>query len=170
MMEPLELSETREIFSRHSIRCTRQREEIYGALRATNAHPTAEELFQRVRREQPGMSLATVYNTLHVFTRHGHCRRLSAPAGAGGGGAACRYDADLSDHLHLVTPDGRVRDLPADLGREVLRHIPRDLVRRVEEAMGTRVQRLNVDFIAAPPGEGSDGGDDGRAGDEAGGE
>ena len=96
------------------------------------------------------MSLATVYNTLDIFTRQGLCRRLSTPAGAGGSGTASRYDADLSDHLHLVTPDGRVHDLPEDLGQEVLRHIPQDLVRRVEEAMGARVQRLNVDFIAAP--------------------
>jgi Fe2+ or Zn2+ uptake regulation protein len=151
MMAPLQSSEIRELFTRHSIRCTRQREEIYASLRATNSHPTAEELFSSVRQSQPGMSLATIYNTLDIFTRHGLCRRLSAPAGAGGaGGAACRYDADLSDHSHLVTPDGHVRDLPDDLGREILQHIPRDLVRRVEQAMGARIQRLNVDFIAAP--------------------
>jgi Fe2+ or Zn2+ uptake regulation protein len=146
-MRQLDAAEIRYLFSQHSIRCTRQREEIYASLRACHTHPTAEELFGTVKRSQPGMSLATVYNTLDVFTRHGLCRRLAAPSGAG---SPCRYDADLSDHSHLVTPEGHVRDLPEDLGREILQHIPRDLVRRVEQAMGTRIQRLNVDFIAAP--------------------
>lgn len=146
MMEPLESSEIREIFARYAIRCTRQREEIYASLRATDSHPTAEELFSHVRKSQPGMSLATIYNTLDIFSRHGLCRRLAAPSGAG---APCRYDADLSDHSHLVTPDGHVSDLPRELGREILQHLPRDLVRRVEEATGARIQRLNVDFIVA---------------------
>lgn len=147
-MRQLEPAEIRYLFSQHSIRCTRQREEIYSTLRACDTHPTAEELFSSVRRAQPGMSLATVYNTLDVFTRHGLCRRLACPSGAG---SPCRYDADLSDHSHLVTTDGHVRDIPEELGREILQHIPRDLIRRVEQAMGSRIQRLSVDFIAAPP-------------------
>lgn len=146
MMAPLQPSEVRDLFARHNIRCTRQREEIYLALRASTSHPTADQLFNAVRQSQPGLSLATVYNTLEVFTRQGLCRRLATS----GAGAPCRYDADLSDHSHLVTHDGNVCDLPEDLCREVLEHIPRDLVRRVEQATGARIQRLNIDFIAAP--------------------
>jgi Fe2+ or Zn2+ uptake regulation protein len=153
-MDFLEPSQIRELFARHGIRCTRQREEIYSSLRAVNTHPTAEELFNGVRRSQPGLSLATIYNTLEVFTRHGLCRRLAAASGAG---SPCRYDADISDHSHLVTPEGEVSDIPEDLGREVLQHIPPGLIRRVEQATGRRIQRLNIDFIAAPaPAAGSD--------------
>jgi Fur family peroxide stress response transcriptional regulator len=147
MMAPLQPSEVKDLFARHSIRCTRQREDIYAALRASSSHPTADELFNAVRQSQPGMSLATVYNTLEIFTRQGLCRRLGTASGAG---APCRYDADLTDHSHLVTHDGRVCDLPDDLCREVLDHIPPDLVRRVEQAMGARIHRLSIDFIAAP--------------------
>ncbi len=150
MIEPLEPSQIRELFVRHGIRCTKQREEIYASLRAVCTHPTAEELFHDVRKSQPGLSLATIYNTLEVFTRHGLCRRLAAASGAG---APCRYDADLSDHSHLVTPGGQVSDLPEELGREIMQHIPRDLIRRVEQATGARIQRLNIDFIAAPASE-----------------
>lgn len=147
MMESLRPAQIRELLARHGVRCTRQREGIYAMLRSSVSHPTAEELFNEVRKSQPGVSLATIYNTLDAFTRHGLCRRLHSTTSAG---SPSRYDADLSDHSHLVTADGQVRDLPADLGREVLQYLPLDLVRRVEQAMNTRVQRLSIDFIAAP--------------------
>lgn len=133
----------RELLARHDIRLTRQREEIYWALAASKAHPTAEELLRAVRTSQPGISLATVYNTLETFTRAGLCRKVSPS-----GGGSCRYDADLSDHLHLITADGRVMDVPEDLGSEVLSHLPDGLVRRIEERMGTRIRRVSIGFLA----------------------
>jgi Fe2+ or Zn2+ uptake regulation protein len=136
----------RAALARHGIRSTRQREEIYAALAASHAHPTAEELLRSVRSSQPGISLATVYNTLETFTKAGLCRKVSTAAAGG----PCRYDAELSDHLHAVTPDGRVRDIPEDLGAAVLRHIPAELVRAIEARMGVRVERMTVDFLVAP--------------------
>jgi Fe2+ or Zn2+ uptake regulation protein len=141
----------RATLARHGIRATRQREEIYAALAATHAHPTAEELHRSVRGSQPGISLATVYNTLETFTRAGMCRKLSTAAAGG----PCRYDADLSDHLHVITTDGQVRDIPEDLGEAVLRHIPDELVRAIEERMGVRVERMTVDFLIAPARQGA---------------
>lgn len=135
----------RATFARHGIRATRQREEIYAALAASHAHPTAEELLRSVRASQPGISLATVYNTLETFTRAGLCRKVCTGAASG----PCRYDADLSDHLHVISADGQVRDIPEDLGAAVLRHIPADLVHAIEKRMGVRVERMSVDFLIA---------------------
>ncbi len=146
------LQDIRELFSRRGIRCTKQREEIYSALAASKSHPTAEELYGTVRQSQPGLSLATIYNTLEVFTRRGLCRRLPGnPAGPGG---PCRFDADLSDHLHVVTSDGKVCDVPTDLGDEVLAHLPRDLMTKIERRMGVTLDRVSIEFIAAEPGGG----------------
>ena len=50
-MQTLETTRIRELFSHHGIRCTRQREDIYAALHASRAHPTADELFQDARRD-----------------------------------------------------------------------------------------------------------------------
>ena len=146
MQEPSDRFRT--MLARHGIRSTRQREEIYAALAASDAHPTAEELLRSVRVSQPGLSLATVYNTLETFTRAGLCRKVCTAAAGG----PCRYDADLSDHLHAITPDGRVRDIPVDLGEAVLGHIPAELVRTIEERMGVRIERMSVDFLVAGPG------------------
>jgi len=138
----------RERFSQHGIRCTKQREDIYAVLLASREHPTADELCREVRVSQPGLSLATVYNTLEIFTKRGLCRRLGNAIPAGGAGSACRYDADLHEHAHLLTSDGRVHDVPEHLTRLVLDHIPRDVVNRIETEMGVKVERLSIDFIA----------------------
>ena len=66
---PNQAQPLRDLLAQHDIRLTRQREEIYAALAATKAHPTAEELLRAVRSSHPGISLATVYNTLETFTR-----------------------------------------------------------------------------------------------------
>jgi Fe2+ or Zn2+ uptake regulation protein len=137
---------TRELFSSAGLRCTRQRELVFSALASTTAHPTAEEIFSAVHRAEPGLSLATVYNTLEVFTRRGLCRRLAGPPGA----TACRYDADVSEHAHLALPDGRMVDLPKDLSDRFFHSATRDLVAEVEQRMGVRVARVAVQVICEP--------------------
>lgn len=135
----------RSVFHAHGLRCTRQRDIIYGALLATKVHPTAEELFQAVRDQDPGLSLATVYNTLDALTRCGLVRRL-ATAAAG----AARYDADLSPHVHLVHEDGRVQDLPEAVGRVLLDRLRPEDVRAVERSTGIAIDHLSVQVIARP--------------------
>ncbi len=135
-------------FARRGVRWTRQREQVYAALCASSAHPTAEALHSTLRADHADLSLATVYNTLELFTRRGLCRRISSPpapdARANNG---VRYDADLSDHAHVVTADGRVMDLPSDLGRGVLNRLPADLLDEVHKRTGIRVGRIAIEFI-----------------------
>lgn len=131
-------------FRRAGVRHTRQREAVYAALCATKAHPTAEELFELVRRREPGLSLATVYNSLDALTEAGLCRRLASTGGP------TRYDADLRDHVHLVLADGRVLDVPDELASEFLANLPDGLRRRLEEHAGTPLGPLGVQFVASP--------------------
>jgi len=136
----------RSIFERHGLRCTRQRERIYAALACTNAHPTAEELFKSVQDGEPGLSLATVYNTLEAFTECGLVRRIPCPSGSG----ACRYDADVSDHVHVTSADGRVMDLPSDLSDRLLRAVPASVLAEMERRLGVRVETVNIQIVAEP--------------------
>lgn len=139
----------RELFARHDLRWTKQREDVYGALMASEIHPTAEEVFNLVRpgevaADDGGMSLATVYNSLEALVRSGLVRRFSV---TGVGGAMLRYDADTSDHAHLVTADGGVRDIPPDLGRQAVESIPRELVERIERRLGVSIRRTTIEFV-----------------------
>lgn len=131
----------RATFHTYGLRCTRQREILYAALCATKAHPTAEDLFQAVRDEDPGLSLATVYNTLEAFTRCGLVRRLATDG-------AARYDADLTPHVHVVHGDGRVADVPAEVGRMILGRLRAEDLRAIEAATGVSIDHVSVQVKA----------------------
>lgn len=139
MTEP----EIRTLFVRHDLRCTRQRLDVYAALASTKSHPTAEELHRLVQGSSPGTSLATVYNTLDALCSAGLAQRMAT---AGPSGA--RYDADVSDHLHLVTDSGEVVDVPHDLSREVMAALPADLLDRVSRRTGRTPGRLSISIPA----------------------
>lgn len=138
----------RETFASRGLRCTIQRERLYAALMESEVHPTADELYRTVLTTCPGISLATVYNTLEAFTRAGLARRI-APSALDHNGAY-RYDADTAHHAHVVTADGQIRDLPDDMSNAVLAAIPREVLERIEREMGVKVGRISVEFVEDP--------------------
>lgn len=143
----MDIGQVRELFRRHGLRWTRQRELLYAELASCVLdHPTAEELLISARAKDPGLSLATVYNTLDAFSDSGLCRRMAAVGASG----PCRFDVHTHDHAHVLTHDGRVMDLPRELSQRLLEAIPRDIVSEVERATGVQVERLNLQFIAQP--------------------
>ena len=53
------------------IRITPQRIAILEYLYESDAHPTADEIYQALADRFPSMSAATVYNNLHLFIKLG---------------------------------------------------------------------------------------------------
>jgi Fur family ferric uptake transcriptional regulator len=76
-------------------RQTKQRRLIYDAVCAAKSHPTAEAVYDRVRRAMPGVSLGTVYRNLQLLVADGRLRSWTR-------GRATRYDADLTPHDHFL--------------------------------------------------------------------
>ena len=72
---------------------SKQRDLILAELKSTKAHPCADELFTKVRKSLPKVSLATVYRNLEQLKQHGLIVELP--------GKVKRYDADLNEHYHL---------------------------------------------------------------------
>lgn len=155
--EGLGRTDTHTLFGERGLRCTRQRVEVFEALMASCEHPTAEELHKIVNERPPlsggeccedegeesgegRVSLATVYNTLDALCRVGLARRLVCACGG------ARYDADLREHLHVTTEDGKVLDVPEDLGGRVLERIPAEALREVGERLGVKIRRVRVEF------------------------
>lgn len=132
--------DVRSVFSSSRLRCTKQRVDIYEALRSTKCHPTAEQLHRMVDEKRLGVSLATVYNTLEALCEAGLARRIPTPSGV------ARYDADVSSHMHAVIDDGSVVDLPMDLCRAILDSLPADLKDRLESRLGANVRHVNIQF------------------------
>jgi len=123
------------------LRPTRQRLSLGTLLfDGVDRHVTAEMLHEQAILASVPVSLATVYNTLHQFTRAGLLREVAVD------GAKSYFDTNTSDHHHFYLEDENslmdieggaisVSGLPsAPAGMEVT-HI--DVVVRVKRA-GTR--------------------------------
>ena len=73
---------------------------------ASHDHPTAQEIYQRIRESGAHISIATVYNNLKVLVEDGVLCKLSMD------GAPDRYDKP-THHSHLVCARcGKLLDLP----------------------------------------------------------
>jgi len=91
-------------------RITPQRLAVVGALVAARNHPSAEDLFARVRETCPTTSLATVYKTLDTLKEIGEVLELEFRDGSN------RYDGVRpQSHPHLVcTRCGKIEDVDLD--------------------------------------------------------
>ena len=77
------------------LRMTRQRQEVYRILMLERNHPTANDVFMRVKDRLPNISLATVYNCLEALVQHGIIRQVNFER------ESSRYCANLSEHGHF---------------------------------------------------------------------
>ena len=88
-------------------RLTPRRRLVYAALAATETHPDAEQLIELVRRRDPRVSVATVYNALRLLVEAGLVLELR------GLGPRARYDANVREHDHFTCRVcGTVEDVP----------------------------------------------------------
>ena len=79
-----------------AIGLTRQRRVVLEAVRAGDHHPTAAEVFDAARRKMPGISFATVYNSLRFLRDEGLIREINF------GNGASRYDRETNRHDHAI--------------------------------------------------------------------
>ncbi len=90
---------------------SRQREAVLACLRSTKAHPTAEQVYQKVREDFPKISLGTVYRNLNLLADCGEIIRINC------GDGVEHFDATTEPHNHFICRNcGNVRDLelPSD--------------------------------------------------------
>jgi len=87
-------------------RATRQLAAVYEALRGDHSHPGADEIYQRVRRDLPRISLGTVYRNLQRLVEEGKIRMFLL------GERVARYDPMVVEHDHFICQRcGRVEDV-----------------------------------------------------------
>jgi Fe2+ or Zn2+ uptake regulation protein len=89
------------------MRMTRQRKVIVEELRKHNDHPTADLIYERVRKRLPHISLGTIYRNLEVLSSLGEIQTLEM------GGAQRRFDGIARKHYHIrCIHCGSVEDAP----------------------------------------------------------
>jgi Fur family peroxide stress response transcriptional regulator len=98
------------------LRSTPHREVVYNVLLHKRDHPTADEVYARVRAEVPTISLATVYNCLEALVQCEVVRAVNFERGP------TRYCPNLEPHAHFLDESsGEAYDL--ELPATLLEHV-----------------------------------------------
>lgn len=84
-----------EAMAKHGHRLTEQRRQVYEVLLERRDHPTAVEVFMRVKERIPSVSLATIYNCLETLTDCGLVRHVGTEKGP------ARFCPNLEEHAHF---------------------------------------------------------------------
>ncbi len=91
------------------LRPTRQRLALVKLLGTEHRHVTAEMLHEEAEKAGVGVSLATVYNTLHQFTEAGFLREVVVDSGRS------YFDTNTGAHHHFFCEeDGSLIDIPGE--------------------------------------------------------
>ncbi|KKS91656.1 MAG: Ferric uptake regulator, Fur family [Parcubacteria group bacterium GW2011_GWF2_43_11] len=75
-------------------RITSQRETILDYLKGVDNHPSAETIYDEVRKKLPRISRGTVYRNLKNLKRKGEIQEISA--------GIAYFDGDISSHAHFI--------------------------------------------------------------------
>ncbi len=126
------------------LRLTDQRRIIARVLEESEDHPDVEELHARASREDPGISIATVYRTVKLFEEAGLLERHEFRIGSTG--TRARYeDAERDHHDHLI-------DLTTG---EVIEFVDPEieaLQERIAERLGYRLMGHRLELYGVPTG------------------
>lgn len=124
--------ELEEAFRAAGCRITRQRKAILDYLASTDAHPSARQVFQEAKKGYPGLSLATVYNTLETLVRLGLLKVMDFQA------TDNRHETNLHPHINLIcTVCGKIQDFEKGL------HLHMDTVKK---KLGFEVQDYRMEY------------------------
>jgi len=123
----------------HGHRLTPQRLAILRILTESEAHPSVEEVYARVRVDFPMTSLATVYKTVAMLKEEGEILEI------GLGGSSSRYDAAKPHpHPHLIcTQCQKILDP----------HLPLlvDVSQELAQKYGFQITNQRMDFFGICP-------------------
>lgn len=94
----------------HGVLPTAQRLEVAGLMLARPQHLSADQIIEKLQRAGSGVSKATVYNCLKLFSETGLLREINIDA------TRKYYDTTTSPHHHFYHVEtGELTDIPADL-------------------------------------------------------
>ncbi len=95
--------------SNQKYRMTHQRQVILEEIRKVNTHPTADEVYEMVRKRLPRISLGTVYRNLEILSTRGLIQKVGPLS------SQMRFDGNTETHYHIrCNYCGRVEDAPIE--------------------------------------------------------
>jgi Fur family peroxide stress response transcriptional regulator len=99
----------------HGVKATSQRLVIYQCLLEASNHPTAEEIFDAIKTQNPSISLGTVYKTLDTLVAAGLAKKVQTV------NDVFRFDGKVHNHSHLYcTKTNKIIDFEDEELHELL--------------------------------------------------
>ena len=112
---------------------TKQREAILRVLMNTKSHPTADLIYDEVKKEIPNISKGTIYRNLKVLQESGQVSELNL------NGTISRFEVKQDSHYHFRCEKcGLVSDIEMPVDRELDRHI--------EKITGLKISYHQLEF------------------------
>lgn len=113
------------------VRPTAQREVVFKVILEKRDHPTADEIFARVKTQMPTISLATVYNCLETLVQCRLVRQVNLER------APTRYCPNLHAHAHFHDEaTGQIHDVD----------LPGELTARLHEILPAGFNATTIDL------------------------
>jgi len=121
------------------IRMTKQRKTIMKILKNTNSHPTADTIYEEVKKEIPKISLGTVYRNLNLLEELNEIMVINYT------NAQSHYDGVTKNHYHFRCNNcGRVFDLDLDV-------LDEDVDKYVEKNTDFQIDEHRLEFYGLCP-------------------
>ena len=97
-----------EVLKKVGLKATPQRVAVLKEL-SKKTHPTMDEIYENIKKENPSISLATVYKNVNILRDTGLVIEINIPS------KKMRYDYLATPHIHIIcTNCGHVEDLDYD--------------------------------------------------------
>lgn len=115
------------------MRYSKQREAVLNAVLWSLDHPTAEMIYEKVKKEIPNISLGTVYRNLNTLVEKGMIKQVLLP------NEGSRFDKTLEDHNHFYCEKCKgLFDIPQSNLNQINKAI--------EEETGFQIYSQNIIF------------------------
>ncbi len=113
----------------NKVQLTRQRESVLAVIQQAEKHLTAQEIYDQVRQQLPGIAYGTVYNALAYLQEAGLVQVVNVGSGP------ALYDRRTDRHDHLVCRQcGKVLDYSFPELEQALERVIRETQFKIEKA------------------------------------
>lgn len=115
------------------MRYSKQRQEVLNVVMASNDHPDAKMVYERVKEVIPKISLGTVYRNLNDLVNLNEIKRISIKDGND------RFDKTICNHNHVYCIIcGKVMDVNYTISNENLK--------KIEKQTGFKITNSNFNI------------------------